>query len=79
MSDRWLGIFLFFLLTEDSKRLLCLINGEDFNFEFDNLVYEINEVDSDTFKDACINGLLKNKYMLEDLNRAYKTLEDRKE
>lgn len=29
--DKWLGIFLFFLLTNNSKQLLSLINGEDFN------------------------------------------------
>lgn len=72
MNDKWLSIFLFFLLTNNPKQLLSLINGEDFNSEFNNLVDDINEVDSDVFKDACINGLLKNRQMLEDLNKAYK-------
>lgn len=73
MNDKWLSIFLFFLLTNNPKQLLNLINGEDFNSEFNNLVDDINEVDSDVFKDACINGLLKNRQMLEDLNKAYKS------
>ena len=70
--DKWLGIFLFFLLTNNPKQLLSLINGEDFNLKFDELVNEINEADSDVFKNECLEGLLKNRKMLEDLNRAYK-------
>ena len=72
MNDKWLGIFLFFLLTNNSKQLLSLINGEDFDLEFNKLVDDINEVDSDVFKNECLEGLLKNKQMLEDLNKAYK-------
>lgn len=71
--DKWLGIFLFFLLTNNSKQLLSLINGEDFNLKFDELVNEINEVDSEVFKNKCLEGLLENKQMLEDLNKAYKS------
>jgi hypothetical protein len=71
--DKWLGIFLFFLLTNNSKQLLSLINGEDFDLEFNKLVDDINEVDSDVFKNECLEGLLKNKQMLEDLNKAYKS------
>ena len=70
--DKWLGIFLFFLLTNNSKQLLSLINGEDFDLEFNKLVNDINEVDSDVFKNDCLEGLLKNRKMLKDLNRAYK-------
>lgn len=70
--DKWLGIFLFFLLTNNTKQLLSLINGEDFDLEFNKLVDDINEVDSDVFKNECLEGLLKNRKMLEDLNRAYK-------
>lgn len=70
--DKWLGIFLFFLLTNNSKQLLSLINGEDFDLEFNKLVNDINEVDSDVFKNECLEGLLKNRKMLKDLNRAYK-------
>lgn len=70
--DKWLGIFLFFLLTNNPKQLLSLINGEDFDLEFNKLVDDINEVDSDVFKNECLEGLLKNRKMLEDLNRAYK-------
>lgn len=70
--DKWLGIFLFFLLTNNSKQLLSLINGEDFDLEFNKLVNDINEIDSDVFKNECLEGLLKNRKMLKDLNRAYK-------
>ena len=73
MNDKWLSIFLFFLLTNNPKQLLSLINGEDFDLDFNKLVDDINEVDSDVFKDACIDGLLKNRQMLEDLNKAYKS------
>ena len=73
MNDKWLGIFLFFLLTNNPKHLLSLINGEDFDLEFNKLVDDINEVDSDVFKNECLDGLFKNRKMLEDLNKAYKT------
>jgi len=73
MNDKWLGIFLFFLLTNNPKQLLSLINGEDFDLEFNKLVDDINEVDSDVFKNECLDGLFKNRKMLEDLNKAYKT------
>lgn len=73
MNDKWLGIFLFFLLTNNSKQLLSLINGEDFDLEFNKLVDDIKEADSDAFKNECLEGLLKNRKMLEDLNKAYKT------
>lgn len=73
MNDKWLGIFLFFLLTNNPKQLFSLINGEDFNLKFDELVNEINEVDSEVFKNKCLEGLLENKQMLEDLNKAYKS------
>lgn len=73
MNDKWLGIFLFFLLTNNSKQLLSLINGENFNLEFNKLVDDINEVDSDVFKNECLEGLVKNRQMLEDLNKAYKS------
>ena len=72
MNDKWLGIFMFFLLTNNSKQLLSLINGEDFDLEFNKLVDDVNEVDSDVFKNECLEGLLKNRKMLEDLNKAYK-------
>lgn len=72
MNDKWLSIFLFFLLTNNPKQLLSLINGEDFDSEFNNLVDDINEVDSDVFKNECLEGLLENRQMLEDLNKAYK-------
>lgn len=73
MNDKWLGIFMFFLLTNNSKQLLSLINGEDFDLEFNKLVDDVNEADSDVFKNECLEGLLKNRKMLEDLNKAYKT------
>lgn len=69
--NKWLGIFIFFLLTNNSKQLLSLING-DFDLEFNKLIDDINDVDSDVFKDACIHGLLENRQMLKDLNMAYK-------
>ena len=73
MNDKWLSIFLFFLLSNNPKQLLNLINGEDFDLDFNKLVDDINEVDSDVFKDACLEGLLENRQMLEDLNKAYKS------
>lgn len=73
MDDKWLGIFLFFLLTNNPKQLLNLINGGDFDLEFNKLVDDINEVDSEVFKNKCLEGLLKNRKMLEDLNKAYKS------
>lgn len=73
MNDKWLGIFMFFLLTNNSKQLLSLINGEDFDLEFNKLVNDINEVESDVFKNECLEGLLKNRQILEDLNKAYRS------
>lgn len=73
MNDKWLGIFMLFLLTDNSKQLLNLINGEDFDLEFNKLVDDIKEADSNIFKNECLEGLLKNRKMFEDLNKAYKT------
>lgn len=73
MNDKWLGIFMLFLLTDNSKQLLNLINGEDFDLEFNKLVNDIKEANSDIFKNECLEGLLKNRKMFEDLNKAYKT------
>lgn len=72
MNDKWLGIFLFFLLTNNSKQLLSIINGDDFDLEFNKLVDDVSEVNSDIFKNKCLEGLFKNRKMLEDLNKAYK-------
>lgn len=73
MNDKWLGIFMLFLLTDNYKQLLSLINGEDFDLEFNKLVNDIKEANSDIFKNECLEGLLKNRKMFEDLNKAYKT------
>lgn len=72
MNDKWLGIFMLLLLTDNSKQLLSLINGEDFDLEFNKLVDDVKEADSDVFKNECLEGLLKNRKMFEDLNKAYK-------
>lgn len=68
----WHFLFLLFAIADDGKELMDLMYSENFNEDFDKLIQEFSDMDSDDFKDTCLKALIEKKEVAIELNKAYR-------
>ena len=57
---------------EDGKRYIVDQCSENFNEDFNKLIQEFSDMDSDDFKDTCLKALIEKKEVAFELNKAYR-------
>ena len=72
-NDTWINLLLFFLITDKPETLLDLIQSDNCEEEFTDIVQRIVTMDSKWFQYTCIEWLMNHKDKLFELNKAYKT------
>ena len=72
-NDTWINLFLFFLITDKPETLLELIQSDNCEEEFADIVQRIVTMDSKQFQHTCIDWLMNHREKLVELNKAYKT------
>lgn len=71
-NNTWISLFLFFLVTDNSETVLDLIQSDNCEEEFTDIVQRIVTMDSKWFQHTCIDWLMKHREKLMELNKAYK-------
>lgn len=71
-NDIWINLFLFFLVTDKPETVLDLIQSDNCEEEFTDIVQRIVTMDSKRFQHTCIDWLIKHREKLMELNKAYK-------
>ena len=72
-NDTWINLFLFFLITDRPETLLDLIQSDNCEEEFTDIVQRIVTMDSKWFQCTCVEWLMKHREKLMELNKTYKT------
>lgn len=72
-NDTWINLFLFFLVIDKPETVLDLIQSDNCEGEFTDIVQRIVTMDSKWFQYTCIDWLMKHKEKLMELNKTYKT------
>ena len=72
-NDIWINLFLFFLITDKPETVLDLIQSDNCEEEFTDIVQRIATMDSKRFQYTCIDWLMKHREKLMELNKVYKT------
>ena len=72
-NDTWINLFLFFLVTDKPETVLDLIQSDNCEEEFTDIVQRIVTMDSKWLQQKCVDWLMKHKEKLMELNKVYKT------
>lgn len=72
-NDTWINLFLFFLITDKPETLLELIQSDNCEEEFMDIVRGIETMDTKQLQQKCVDWLMKHKGKLMELNKVYKT------
>lgn len=72
-NDTWISLFLFFLITDKPEIVLDLIQSDNCEEEFMDIVREIITMNAHHLQRNCVDWLMKNKEKLIELNKIYKT------
>ena len=72
-NDIWINLFLFFLVTDKPETVLDLMQSDNCEEEFTDIVQRIVTMDSKQFQHTCIDWLMKHREKLMELNKVYKT------
>ena len=71
-NDTWINLFLFFLITDKPETVMDLIQSDNCEEEFTDIVQRIVTMDSKWFHYSCIEWLMNHKDKLFELNKVYK-------
>ena len=72
-DDIWINLFLFFLVTDKPETVLNLIQSDNCEEEFMDMVQRIVTMDSKQLQRKCVDWLMKHREKLMELNKVYKT------
>lgn len=72
-NDTWINLFLFFLVTDKPETVLDLIQSDNCEEEFADIVQRIVTMDSKRLQCTCVDWLMKHREKLMELNKVYKT------
>lgn len=72
-NDTWINLFLFFLVTDKPETVLDLIQSDNYEEGFTDIVHRITTMDSKLFQHTCVDWLMKHREQLMELNKVYKT------
>lgn len=72
-NNTWINLFLFFLVIDKPETVLDLIQSDNCEKEFTDIVQRIVTMESKRFQHTCIDWLMKHREKLMELNKVYKT------
>lgn len=72
-NDIWINLFLFFLVTDKPETVLDLMQSDNCEEEFTDIIQKIVTMDSKQFQHTCTNWLMKHREKLMELNKVYRT------
>lgn len=75
-NDTWINLFLFFLVTDKPETVLDLIQSDNCEEEFTDIVQGIETMDTKQLQQKCVDWLMKHKEKLIELNKVFKTSQE---
>lgn len=72
-NDTWINLFLFFLITDKPETLLDLIQSDNCEEEFMDIVREVITMNPHHLQRNCVDWLMEHKEKVIELNEVYKT------
>lgn len=72
-SDNWWYIvFMLLIVTNNGNDIFRLLSSANFEEDFNKIISNIKEIDSEHFKDQCVEMILDKKSVFFDMNKAYR-------